>query len=331
VASASPHERPLIVYVGGAGRSGSTLLGRMAGQLDGVVHVGELIFIWRRGVIENQLCGCGHPFLDCPFWTSVGKRAFGGWDVAEAERIESMRAAVERNRYIPQLLSPVRRPAFATQLDGYLQRLDAVYDAIAEVSDCRTIVETSKGPAHALVLRLLRNVDLRVCLLVRDSRGVAYSWTRRRLRTEIPGAEIYMDTYSPVRTAVEWAGFNTAFSLMPLLGVPTQRVRYEDVMDRPGQEIARLAEFARPWRPAESGFTDSRTVRLDADHSVAGNPSRFSTGEVELVPDYEWVSAMPGRQRSAMTLMTAPWLLRYGYLGHPGSDAQPDQPKSRPR
>jgi hypothetical protein len=303
----------------------------MAGQLDGVVHVGELIYLWRRGVVENQLCGCGQPFHDCPFWSEVGQRAFGGWTVQDGEYAETLRTSVERNRHIPALLSPKPGKAFAEHLRQYRERLAALYQAVVEVSGCRTIVETSKIPTHAMVIRGVPDLDLRVCLLVRDSRAVAYSWTRRKRRTEIPDADVYMDTYSPLRTAIEWAGFNSTFSLMPALGVPTQRIRYEDLMNRPGQEIARLEAFARPGEVAESPFTDSRTVRLEADHSVAGNPSRFRTGEVKLVPDYEWVSAMPTRQRSAMTVMTAPWLLRYGYLGHPGQAAAPDQPKSRPR
>jgi hypothetical protein len=47
----------------------------MLGQLDGIWSVGELVHLWQRGVRENNLCGCGRRFRDCPFWRRVGEGA----------------------------------------------------------------------------------------------------------------------------------------------------------------------------------------------------------------------------------------------------------------
>ena len=69
-----------VLYLAGAGRSGSTLLGRLFAEPPQAVHVGELVYLWRRGFAENHLCGCGVPFLECPFWSEVFARGFGGFD-----------------------------------------------------------------------------------------------------------------------------------------------------------------------------------------------------------------------------------------------------------
>jgi len=68
---------PPVVYVAGSGRSGSTILERVLGQMPGFVNVGELIDLYRRPP-EGERCGCGLAFTACPFWLGVGKRAFGG-------------------------------------------------------------------------------------------------------------------------------------------------------------------------------------------------------------------------------------------------------------
>ena len=65
-----------VLYIGGLGRSGSTLLDRMLGQLPGFFSAGEIRDLWQRGLRENALCGCGAPFKECEVWTRVGKEAY---------------------------------------------------------------------------------------------------------------------------------------------------------------------------------------------------------------------------------------------------------------
>src|SRR5690606_34525717 len=46
--------RVRIVYIAGAERSGTTLLGHVIGSVAGAVHVGEVQALWRLGVAANQ-------------------------------------------------------------------------------------------------------------------------------------------------------------------------------------------------------------------------------------------------------------------------------------
>jgi hypothetical protein len=289
------------------------LLGRLVGQAAAFVHVGELMFVWRRGVLENQLCGCGEPFRSCPFWTDVGAAAFGGWTESFAEESEDLRHLVERNRYLPALATGWGTRAFKTHRDEYGERLSKLYRSVAQVSGCSIIVDTSKIPAHALTLHGSGGIELRVCLLVRDSRGVAYSWTRRRRRPEIRDAGAYMDNYSTLRSTAEWVSFNSLFSMAGALEVPVRRVRYEDLVRRPNDELTALVNFAG-GDPTGLATLEPGTVDLTPDHSMAGNPMRFTRGETVLAVDDEWRTAMPRSQRGVVTALTAPWLFRYGYL-----------------
>ena len=92
-----------VIYLGGLGRSGTTLLERMLGGLPGVCALGEVVHLWQRGVRDDEQCACGRPFSACGFWCAVGERAFGGWDRAPLDRIIALRRQVERTRHIPRL------------------------------------------------------------------------------------------------------------------------------------------------------------------------------------------------------------------------------------
>ena len=101
-----------VLFIGGLGRSGSTLLDRMLGRLDDVWSVGELVHLWERGLKENNRCGCGQPFADCQFWDRVGEVAFGGWDRLDVEEVLALKASVDRNRFVPLMVLPGLAPAY---------------------------------------------------------------------------------------------------------------------------------------------------------------------------------------------------------------------------
>src|ERR1022692_3637443 len=72
----------------------------------------------------------------------------------------------------------------ARDLDEYISYYARLYAAIIKVSGCELVVDSSKHPSLAHCLRWLPDVDLRVLHLVRDSRAVAYSWSRQVRRPD---------------------------------------------------------------------------------------------------------------------------------------------------
>ena len=312
-----PGGRVRVLYIGGLGRSGSTLVERLAGQLPGACAVGELVHLWERGVTLGERCGCGAPFHRCPFWAQAGKTGFGGWDEVDPGRVAALRSRVDRNRYIPALarrdLAAGRRRELA-EYTGYYARL---YAAVAEVSGAELVIDSSKHPSLAHCLRWQDGVDLRVLHLVRDSRAVAYSWGRQVRRPDCDKVS-YMTRYSPAVAAGQWNGQNAAFHL--LRGVPVLRMRYEDFVAAPEAALDRIAGLAG-LPPVPPGYSflgadgGSRWAELEPGHSVSGNPMRFATGKIPVRPDERWRAGMPKAQRRAVTALTLPLLAGYGYLG----------------
>src|SRR5436190_2795265 len=145
--------RPRILYIAGAGRSGSTLLAMRLGGLPGCTAVGELRHIWERGVLGNRLCGCGEPFRECPFWSAVGQEAFGGWDAVDAERQAARLMRVGRQRHFPLVAAGAGSARFRAEHAAYGQLQARVYRAVAAVSQDAAIVDSSKSPVYALTPR----------------------------------------------------------------------------------------------------------------------------------------------------------------------------------
>ncbi len=313
-----PGDGVRVLYVGGLGRSGSTLIERLIGQLPGVCPVGELVHLWERGIAQDERCGCGEPFRQCAFWLQVGKAAFGGWDDVDVGRVAALRARVDRNRFVPALARREVRPELRRALAEYTSYYARLYTAITEVSGCQLVVDSSKHPSLAYCLRWQDGLDLRVLHLVRDSRAVAYSWSREVRRPDTDRLS-YMTRYSPATAAGQWNVQNAAFHLLARRGVPVMRVKYEDFTAEPELTLGRLAGFA--GLPAQPGYPflgadgACRWARLGGGHSVSGNPMRFTTGQVAIRRDERWRTGMPRVHQRAVTALTWPLLAGYGYLG----------------
>ena len=301
-----------VAYIAGAGRSGSTLLAMLLGALPGCVSIGELRHMWRRGIQLNQRCGCGEPFWDCPFWSDVGDRAFGGWENAPHERMLDLQRRVDRFRQLPRLATMPVAPGVRRTVDEYAANTGRVYRAVEEVAQAPTVVDSSKSPTFAVILQRVPGIDPVVLHLIRDSRAVAHSWSRRRPMPEVVEREEYMATYGPARAAIDWARSNVAIEAARTAGVASTRLRYEALVRATPHELARLRS-ALGLTAEQGALLAAPVVDVGVQHTVAGNPARFSGGHVRLRPDEEWKSAMTARDRRMVVGLTWPLLTAYGY------------------
>ncbi|WP_114424443.1 sulfotransferase [Nocardioides houyundeii] len=303
---------PLVLYIAGWGRSGSTLAERLLAEIDGVTLLGEVVHLWERGVREDQLCACQRPFHQCPFWSEVGRLAFGGWERVEVDRIAELKSQVDRQRRLPRTVR--RRPDAATRaaIEEYAGWFRAVYAAAQQVSGARILVDSSKEIPTAVTLSHLEDLDLRVLHIVRDARGVAHSWAKVVARPEADGEP--MPRFSPARSTALWMSGNLTVQGLAWRGVPVTRLRYEDLVASPAEAVAGAWDaLGLPGRP-ELPMVDDHSIELHPSHSVAGNPMRFRTGITELRADDAWRTRMSRSDRAVVTAIAWPLLKRFGYL-----------------
>lgn len=311
-----------ILAIAGTGQNGATLVSRMLGELPGFLAIGEVGRLWDKGLIEHVECSCGAVFDACPFWTEIGRVAYGGWDRLDAAEIVRLRdslvlkeSRLQHPFALPFLLAPGLWPAYRDRLVAYQELMSTLYRGIHEVMPDRIIVDAMKIPAHVYMLSgLIPEFDVRFVHLVRDSRGVANSNAKVVPRQGSLAEQPYRGQRGPAKSAVRWTWFNLSSEVLSLVRrVPMMRIRYETFVHDPAAALKQMAAFMGESID-DVAFLHGREASLSPGHLVAGNRMRLQSGPIVIREDDAWRRNLPPTSRRVVTGLTWPLLRHYGHL-----------------
>lgn len=301
-----------VLFIAGAGRSGSTIIEKIVGGIDGVVSLGEVSYLWKSGFQNNQMCGCGKHFHDCEFWQTVKRRGFPGDKELDPGRVVRMAASVERFRHLPfHILKPLF-PYFRSMVREYAAQIAKVYYGAAATANARILIDSSKR-VHGHILAEMADIDLCVVHLVRDGRATAYSWTRAKVFEKRGDEEVSFHRFHPMFSTLFWCFDNISAELLLWRCKNSIRVRYEDFARDPRATLRRIfALMNEPNLPIP--VSEELKVNLTIQHSVSGNPVRFEQGEATIREDNEWKTGLSSAAKLVVTGLAWPLLWRYGYF-----------------
>lgn len=310
-----------VVYIAGLGRSGSTLLARLLGQVPGWVAVGELHNVWRTGAPHgrtDELCGCGRSFAECAFWRRVLAAGLGGRSPREASELA---ARVARLRYLPWLAGPRRPAGFARRLEAWAVMASGLYRAAAQEDGGRLVVDSSKDLGPLWALSRAEDLQVTVLHLVRDPRGVAFSWRRPLERREFVGRRVLMPSWGAAETAWRWTYSNLLAEAAGRRHAGYLRLRYEDLAADPRATLAAIVDAVETTGEAPRlPFVGAEAVLSRETHTLAGNPMRFESGRIAIRPDLAWRRELSRPSRWMIAGLTWPLLRRYGYPLRPAPE-----------
>ncbi len=217
--------RTKVVYVMGAGHSGSTILGVALGNCEGCFYAGEL---------DNWLIRSGTPVLGgaerVEFWDSVREQ------VTSAEGLFGDQA----KHHLERSLARFRVHQWSTRRrlrSHYRQVAKELYEAIAHASQATHVVDSSHFPLRAWELQSLPGVDMYLIFLIRDPQSVVHSFNlhvnrhdtvARLSRTLNTNADLWM---------------THLLSLLVFMRHPRQRrmlVRHEDFLAAPERVLSEI-------------------------------------------------------------------------------------------
>ena len=300
-----------VLYIAGWGRSGTTILDNILGSFDGVFSVGELYYLWRRGLGQGRRCGCGEKLTGCPLWREVLHVAYGGRK-PEAKRINRIQHQKIRVRHTRRL----GRDPLDADTSRYRDEVARLYQAIGHVTGAALIVDSSKTPPGAAMLARIDSVESYLLHMVRDPRAVAYSWARPKIQPD-KRVPVRMTSHRAAESTVSWVTWNLLVEQMARDLYPGKALtlRYEDFVADPQAAVGSVLAFSGVC-PDGDPFTSHRTVELPGNHTVSGNPGRFRTGTVVVRSDDAWRDDQSRAQRLVSTAVSLPLLRRYGYRIH---------------
>ena len=301
-----------VLFIGGSGKSGSTLLGALLGQQSTLFNAGEMNLFWAKWRDPGERCGCGERLTECAFWGAV---------VADVEdvgvaptRMAELSAQLDHTRQLPRVLSrSLHRPtsdAWAELVAG----TDHLYASAFRRSRAAFIVDGSKLPTHLMLLRDLPDVDVRVLHLIRDGRAVAFSWERKRRLAragEPQGSGMRRHRFAAADLAI-WHLQNLSIDRLAGRFSHATRIRYEALATAPATAI-RDALKRLEVQLADEG-TVSEGLGGASGHAVGGNDRvRFAGGGTTIAADEAWKTDVRGLRLRLWTLLAAPGLRHFGY------------------
>ena len=223
-AQPGPRRRVKVIYVMGAGRSGSTILGVALGNCEGVCFAGELDkWFAREGTPRRE----GAELA--VFWAAVRGRVGDARDVFAART-----GWLERSS---ALFDPRKRRERRRMRPCYREVSERLYRAVAEVSAAACVVDTSHYPLRARELQSLDGIELYLILLVRDPHGAVASLGRRDVverRFGLLAANGYLWLTNLLSAIV--------FARHP--GERRMLVRHEELLADPRRTLRRILEMA---------------------------------------------------------------------------------------
>ncbi|MGH2556659.1 MAG: sulfotransferase family protein [Actinomycetota bacterium] len=316
-----PPEQPKVAYVLGVYRSGTTLLSNLMGQLDGFFCVGELRAIWRELGLATARCGCGMPLGACETWQHILGSAYGG--MVEARKLAPQMLSWQRQalrekhtwQRVPALLRHRQLGSIDESARRYAGGMADLYRAIARVTEARVIVDSSKEPTDAAMIRLLPAMSAYFIQIVRDPRGTVFSAMRARAGGQLPpGSHWARSGY----TAMSWMAGNFAAAAVCRVHGPerSMRIRYEDLVQMPDLTLERIAQLV--GEPVEVPMSQDGSMVMAPTHTVCGNENRFRVGPVHLAQDTAWRNNLRPLARYVTTAVCAPLMISYGYQLNPG-------------
>jgi hypothetical protein len=296
-----------VVYVCAPARSGSTILARTLGSMDGFLFAGNVRFLW-AGISNGHACGCGKSHSECELWSRVldpGLR-FHGLSAEEVAMIQ--RRAVPSKHSWRGVRRFLRRPLPqpSTPEGRYASLVADLYRRMGEAAGDRVIVDISKNPAEAALLSRRPDISLAVVQVVRDPRATVHSHIRRAV--EDPSRRPHPGITAKIAAA--WVARETAAQLVrEAVGEMGTMVRYEDFIRSPREALERIASLVGVGAgsiPVKGNHAELATAHGPRDRRL--RPERVLLNRTE-----SWPEELHPADRALAAALTAPLARRYGY------------------
>lgn len=267
----------------------------------------------------DQTCACGEKVSACPFWQEIRVATDSDrfahlhtllpnlpWPLGDLHLeggVAPVSSSARVNRLAGKgaaaaadlLLRGVWRPG-SRAVSDYVDTWQTFYDAVRRLHGTSLVVDGSKSARKVLLLARAfgGDQDVRVVHLVRDPRGFLASMRRY-------GADGDVRRYGWL-----WADLHERLAALES-SVPYLRVRYEDLAQRPEQELDGIFEFLRIERQPVVA-----PPRFPEKHHLMGNAMLFDF-DGSVVVDERWRSELTGEEQAAMLRAAGGTAARWGY------------------
>lgn len=287
-------KEPLVIYIIGDNRSGSTLLDYLLSCHPDAVSVGELHhlndYYFKKGVgmRTDWKCGCGNQIKECSFWMQVlQKIQFSESYVTRLKLNKSKRI----NRLFSTKKNFIETLAEREERKEFAHNQWELYKAIFAETKQKIIIDSSKSPYEAFTLNEFKQGKIKFIFLKRNIWEVAYSSNNRMKSFSNDFIEYMNLKESSIYKTIfnTYTIFKTNQYVSELINKSTDQsvkeVEYIELTTNVKDSIASICSFL----DLEYFDPPLRTnLGLKEDHIIHGSPSRGDSKTIK--PDMRWES-----------------------------------------
>lgn len=288
--------KPQIVFILGAGHSGSTLLDMAIGNHSQAFSLGEIVNLREELDKDETLCGCGKWLKNCAFWQVVFKdmaNAYpGDWKKFGLQEAEAGRLSkLQRIMIMSGLLKAKHHP--------FIQNNLLLYTTVMAHSGKNVLVDSSKNLGRSLLLgkALKDEFEVHYIHLVRRAEAQINSTRKSHYsavlpdgsRAEFKRTDSHDDIEKPLKA---WVTLNQRHSKVLPIAVAKNRlhvVAYEDFVASPETGLKAICDRL------DLAFEPGMLQLQGEKHTIAGNSSRVNARAIETKKDVD-LSQLSGQE-----------------------------------
>jgi len=268
-----------VLYLVGAGNSGTTVLSMALGAHNSMFSVGELGHINKFIHDTTQRCTCLDDIKTCVFWSKV-----------EFENTDQITPKLGLKQ---TFLRSFQNKDLNQDESNAVIANDQLYQSIAKVAGKSIIIDASKDICRLKYLLKSSQIDVQPIYMVRDIRAYTDSYLRRT-------------DNSIFKSFRQWLKLN----ITTVLGLiiykawdKTEHLNFQNFTHEPETTLRNLCHAANiDYDPSMLDYYKN------SYHNIAGTPSRFNLRPIQ--PVESWRNKMTMRHKLAY-IFSGAWVFNY--------------------
>ncbi len=291
-----------IVYFLGAGRSGTTALATILNSHPDLRYTGELHHFFKY-LSTDAYCSCGKRISQCSYWSNIINELPDSIK-DNAQAVYQFTHSMEYHTAIlPHLLHFT-----SSKRDRYAYIQQQLIGAIKNNTQAPDIIDAAKYIGRFLALKQAAFSNIKALYLVRDVRGVIWSF-QKNVQTSQP----------PYRTLVYYYIINFIALMLYIFPSrsPILKIYYEDFIHKPDIVLQKIGAFLEhDMETVQQKIHNNASFPIT--HIVGGNRLKKKQA-IKLRRDIEWQNKMPKWKQLLYYILALPLMLIHGYKVFPRS------------
>lgn len=247
---------PLILYIMGTGRSGTTMLEILLSADDEVCGVGELTHIFRDGFEGGKTCACGQAFSQCAFWGRIQQQL--SYPFRQVLQFSDLFNRIDWHK---GFLTILFHTLSKEEIKAYARINNELYTACADVSGSGVIVDSSKYPARALMLSRQYGSAVKIICLTRSAEGILNAFQK---------TDVEQPSKSPLAVLFYYIYVLICCRIVAIVTKNVHFISFEDLSAFPLETIKSIENFTG-ISFVESKKRIKQNLAFTPGHIITGN------------------------------------------------------------